>query len=305
MLVAVVAVAAAPSAGPSHVLPPLPERPLDAPTRTVRGTIVDDSRPLPSFAVRLEPDRRVRRFIFGHTTYVNGEAVVCSASQVDRAPYTCSGWRADWALVGDVRIAYWSGEWAGRPVDVVDRIRLYAGPPQTSFFPRRPPHPSLMAIDGFLTVYGVGMHAGVVGVVDAHGIRHLAYVGYPLRIDGAKVTCTTPAENGWPAFNCDDWPRDLVVGKTWVRLVVWPATFAFHTVEATDEVRYARNAEFFLGAPSRGTRLPCAWEGKDRWVRVTFWRAIVGGHPAYVADALRFAARGCRPSARRSAAGSR
>jgi len=91
-----------------------------------------------------------------------------------------------------------------------------------SFFPSPPPHVERRSFVGVIERYGIGTSRGEL-VVARHGARHVFAVAHPYRIDGREISChRAPTNAREPRFFCDDWPANVVLGRTVVDVSYWP-----------------------------------------------------------------------------------
>ena len=108
-----------------------------------------------------------------------------------------------------------------------------------SFFPARPQGESLYAIDGVLVDYAVGRSSGTFVIkTPPLGVHQEFYIGYPMKINGRIVKCTVPPIDGQNADNvyCKDWPSNILLGKTRVRVTFWKTKAGYTEVNVSDQI---------------------------------------------------------------------
>jgi hypothetical protein len=91
------------------------------------------------------------------------------------------------------------------------------------FFPSRPRHVALLHARGVLTDYGIGNHTGGFSIRDSSGRTTDLYLAYPTYIDGRVCDCVRPPKPGesFGADSCKQWPKNIVIGTTKVRVTYW------------------------------------------------------------------------------------
>lgn len=102
-----------------------------------------------------------------------------------------------------------------------------------SFFPARPAHAPVAIARGVLTSYGAGQAEGHVTIRDAKGVRQDFFLGYPMRVNGARLVCAF-------AGQCPQWPATLVVGKSRVAVSYWVARHRDKAVRVADALTDGR-----------------------------------------------------------------
>jgi hypothetical protein len=78
---------------------------------------------------------------------------------------------------------------------------------------------------GIVTQYGIGMGQGHLVLRTRAGTMMDFFVGYPLKMKGARVRDPFP-------------PPDLVIGKTPATVTYWIAAYQGTSVHVTDQVDY-------------------------------------------------------------------
>jgi len=101
---------------------------------------------------------------------------------------------------------------------------------EIGFFPDRPPGAVLHTHRGILEGFGAGMKQGHV-VLRARSGNIDFFLSSKMLINGVRIHCAIPPY-------CNDWPASLVLGKTWVTVTHWTATYRGDNVRATDEIDY-------------------------------------------------------------------
>ncbi len=102
-----------------------------------------------------------------------------------------------------------------------------------SFFPGRPVHAPVQIARGVLIAYGVGQAEGHVTIRDARGVQEDFFIGYPMRVNGARMDCAF-------AERCPQWPATLVVGKSRVAVSYWVQRHLGKRVRVTGALTNAR-----------------------------------------------------------------
>ena len=108
-----------------------------------------------------------------------------------------------------------------------------------SFFPERPTGVQLYTMDGILADYAIGKASGTLTLITAPGrIRREFYIGYPMKINGYLVKCVLPPLPGQPAnpIYCNDWPSNLALGETKVRITFWKAKQGSFEANVSDQI---------------------------------------------------------------------
>lgn len=96
--------------------------------------------------------------------------------------------------------------------------------PDDTALPSRPLDAKLSTQEGILLRYAVRAQAGTLTLRTARGREDVFRFGLPVRIDGRDVACRA-SPSGAPAEpdTCPDWPANLAVGYTHVRVGYWQA----------------------------------------------------------------------------------
>jgi len=108
-----------------------------------------------------------------------------------------------------------------------------------SFFPSRPTGVQLYTVDGILADYAVGKSSGTLTLITAPGKVHREfYIGYPMKINGYIIKCVLPPKAGKPAnpVYCKDWPSNLVLGQSKVRITFWKTKAGSFEAEVSDQI---------------------------------------------------------------------
>lgn len=102
------------------------------------------------------------------------------------------------------------------------------------FFPARPSDTALSTQDGILVRYEVGKLSGTLTLMTPQNGAVTFYLGEPVRIDGRQIACKAPSVEA-----CRDWPVNVALGYTRVRVTYWHAykPGSKDGVLATDEIR--------------------------------------------------------------------
>jgi hypothetical protein len=90
-------------------------------------------------------------------------------------------------------------------------------------FPVRPAHVRLLAVDGVLLSWAIGNGNGGIAIRSRDGRTRLFTVTDAIVVDGTPVRCAyapKPGEARDPDA-CSFWPRNLLLGKTNVRVSYW------------------------------------------------------------------------------------
>ena len=93
-------------------------------------------------------------------------------------------------------------------------------------FPVRPAPTKLHKMTGIFQEYGVGTNAGGLSIKLPNG-KEVDFVtggGAPMTFNGRQFFCWVPnyvKPDGTVEVNCDDWPKELVLGKTKVVVTYW------------------------------------------------------------------------------------
>jgi hypothetical protein len=109
----------------------------------------------------------------------------------------------------------------------------------SSFFPSRPPRVALQVAQGTLLDFGIGNKSGEFSIKDTTTGKTLEfYVGWPLRIDGHIVKCSiAPKDSFKPAQKfCPDWPSQIKLGQTKVKVTYWNVTHEGQRVTVSDQI---------------------------------------------------------------------
>ncbi len=96
--------------------------------------------------------------------------------------------------------------------------------PDETVLPSRPPGAELSTQEGILLRYAVRAQAGTLTLKTAQGQEVVFRFGLPVRIDGRDVACRTlPSSAPTAPDTCPDWPANVAVGYTRVRVSYWQA----------------------------------------------------------------------------------
>lgn len=97
-------------------------------------------------------------------------------------------------------------------------------PDDEAAVPSRPPGAELSTQEGILLRYAVRARAGTLTLKMAQGQEITFRLSLPIRIDGHDVACK-PLPSSAPAApdTCPDWPANIAVGYTHVRVIYWQA----------------------------------------------------------------------------------
>jgi hypothetical protein len=117
-------------------------------------------------------------------------------------------------------------------------VGLRATPPK-SFFPKRPQGVTPKSMQGVLTDYGIGNASGGFSIRDDKGKIVDFYTSWPMLIDGHPVKCAiAPTDTFKPHLqNCPDWPAQIRLGHTKVKVIYWSTTRDSKPVLVSDEIR--------------------------------------------------------------------
>jgi hypothetical protein len=93
------------------------------------------------------------------------------------------------------------------------------------FFPDRPVAAHLEQATGVLTDFGIGNRSGSLTLKTSAGNRTF-YVSEHIMLDGKPVECDHPPAPGFrpSAISCSSWPKNVVIGRTQVRVKFWTQT---------------------------------------------------------------------------------
>ncbi len=107
-----------------------------------------------------------------------------------------------------------------------------------SYFPARPKDVILNKATGTLLDYGVGNQSGSFTIRRSDGQVLEFYVGQAMRIGDKIVHCTIPPIRDFvpdPRL-CTDWPANVKLGSTEVRVVYWRSEYEGDAVNVSDEI---------------------------------------------------------------------
>lgn len=104
-------------------------------------------------------------------------------------------------------------------------VSALAKPAIAGFFPSRPPDVPLQRFTGVIVEYGLGNDTGYF-VLTIRGKPMDFYVGLPMRMNGAIVTCQDPDPAVVTPGSCMDWPSSILVGKSVVTATCWTEMFS-------------------------------------------------------------------------------
>ena len=95
-----------------------------------------------------------------------------------------------------------------------------------SFYPSRPSNAVIHSVIGVLTAYGRGNKSGSFTINQLNGTVRGFYIGSPMIIDGSAVLCGVPPTATQPVdpVVCPDWPSEVVIGTTTVKVLYWTTT---------------------------------------------------------------------------------
>ena len=94
--------------------------------------------------------------------------------------------------------------------------------PDDTVIPPRPPNTKLLTQEGLLLRYTVRAQGGTLTLKKAQGGEMAFRLGLPVRIDGHDVACkASPSSTPAAPDTCPDWPANLAVGYTRVRVGYW------------------------------------------------------------------------------------
>jgi len=97
-------------------------------------------------------------------------------------------------------------------------------PDEEAAVPSRPPAAELSTQEGILLRYAVRAQAGTLTLKTAQGQEIIFRLSMPVRIDGRDVACKPlPSSASAAPDTCPDWPANLAVGYTRVRVTYWQA----------------------------------------------------------------------------------
>jgi len=98
---------------------------------------------------------------------------------------------------------------------------IAAAQSQQHFFPTRPPGIGTHSETGVLVAYAMGNDSG--GFTITRGSRKIEFaVGYPLTLAGTRYPrCLPVPSRTRDDHECKKWPRNLLVGKSRVRVTYW------------------------------------------------------------------------------------
>jgi len=109
---------------------------------------------------------------------------------------------------------------------------------ERGYFPARPTGVSLNKVVGTLLDYGIGNQSGSFTIRESDGRVLEFYVGQAMRIGDKIVRCTVPPIKDFvpdPQL-CADWPTNVKLGSTEVRVVYWRSEHEGETVSVSDEI---------------------------------------------------------------------
>ena len=108
---------------------------------------------------------------------------------------------------------------------------------EDEFFPTQPKEAKFSEATGILLDYGVGNKSGSFVIKAEQGPLRFS-IGWPMYINDRQVTCTIPPVDGFkadPRF-CSDWPADIRLGSTDVRVRYWEATYNKEQVKVSNQI---------------------------------------------------------------------
>ncbi|MBD5654163.1 MAG: hypothetical protein IAI50_03155 [Candidatus Eremiobacteraeota bacterium] len=93
------------------------------------------------------------------------------------------------------------------------------------FFPDRSGAAQRERATGVLTDFGIGNKSGSLTLKTAAGSRTF-YVSEHIMLDGKPIACDHPPAPGFrpSAISCSSWPKNVVIGRTQVRVTYWTQT---------------------------------------------------------------------------------
>jgi len=109
----------------------------------------------------------------------------------------------------------------------------------SSFLPPRPQNAVLHTSQGTLLDYGIGNKSGGFSVREKTTGKTLEfYVGWPIRIDGRIVTCSIAPKDSFKPDRqfCSDWPYQVRLGHTNVKVTYWNAKYDGKDVNVSDQI---------------------------------------------------------------------
>ena len=92
---------------------------------------------------------------------------------------------------------------------------------------------------GILINYGVGNDMGSFTVNVDDALKPLVfYIGWPIHINNMLVNCPHPPIDYFKPTveTCPDWPTDIIIGHTTVRVTFWKSEFQGRPVLISDQI---------------------------------------------------------------------
>ncbi len=113
--------------------------------------------------------------------------------------------------------------------------QVYPYPP--SFYPQRPAKITIHIATGILTAYGRGNKSGGFSIQEkSAGKINWFYIGSPMKINGSIVWCGHPGTQTHAAVACTDWPANVRLGTTQVKVSFWKTTRNGERIDVSDQI---------------------------------------------------------------------